>query len=176
MAPGISAVAFSFRRLLGRSPTGRGRLLQRPKRPADRRTFECAGKCGPPVSLAARVVSGSCSRARSGDDEHVAWRDLDDPDGDRAEDCASQEVLAASSDDDEIGIGGPRALQEFLCRVSFLGEGTDICRACPREESPRVGEQLQGSSPGSRSGSATPSEGTFGATATTTTLPCGPAA
>jgi hypothetical protein len=62
----------------------------------------------------------------SGDDEDVAARELDDADGHRPEDRASEKALAGTSDDDEIGIGGSRGLQDFVRWVAFPGDRANV--------------------------------------------------
>ena len=64
--------------------------------------------------------------SHSSDDEDVAARELDDADGHRPEDRASEKALAATSDDDEIGIGGSRRLQNFVRWVAFPGDRANV--------------------------------------------------
>jgi hypothetical protein len=116
--------------------------------------------------------------SHSGDDEDVAARELDDADRHRPEDRASEKALAGTSDDDEIGIGGSRGLQDLVRWVAFPGDRAGVDGAGgarPRGDRVGFGEQPRGL-PGSTSCSATmPSSCSFGSTVTTITWPRGSA-
>jgi len=83
----------------------------------------------------------------SGDDEDVAVGELDDANGHSAEDRASEKVLAATSDDDEVGVGGSRSLQDFVRWVAFPSNRANVGSAAgarPRGDCAGVGEQVRG--------------------------------
>ena len=85
--------------------------------------------------------------SHSSDDEDVAARELDDEDGHRPEDRANEKALAGTSDDDEIGIGGSRRLQDFVRRVAFPGDRANLGgagSARPRCDRVGFGQQLRG--------------------------------